>query len=77
MSKIIGNTTATPVAVPDWEQNNPRMADYIKNKPDFDGLSEQVESIGEKVGDISVSEQISDAVSQKSQVQIITWEDDD
>lgn len=44
MSKIIGNTTVTPMAVPDWEQKNPRMADYIKNKPDFEGLSEQVEN---------------------------------
>lgn len=77
MSKIIGNTTATPMAVPDWEQNNSRMADYIKNKPDFDGLAEQVEHIGEKVGDTSVSDQIAVAVSQKSQVQIITWGDDD
>lgn len=72
MSKIIGNTTATPMAIPDWEQTNPRMADYIKNKPDFDGLSEQVESIGAKVGDTSVAEQISEAVEQKSQVQVIT-----
>ena len=29
------------------------------------------------VGDSSVSEQISDAVAQKAQVQIITWEADD
>ncbi len=62
MSKIIGNTTATPMAIPDWEQTNPRMADYIKNKPDFDGLSEQVKNIDDKVGDVSVSEQIESAI---------------
>jgi hypothetical protein len=45
MSKIIGNTTATPMAIPDWDQKNPRMADYIKNKPDFDGLSDKVDNI--------------------------------
>lgn len=77
MSKIIGNTTATPVAVPDWEQQNPRMADYIKNKPDFDGLENKVENIEKQVGDTSVSEQITEALAQKSQIQIITWEDDD
>ena len=33
MAKIIGNPTVTPMAVPDWNQNNPFKADYIKNKP--------------------------------------------
>lgn len=33
--------------------------------------------ITEWVGDKTVSEQISEAVAQKSQVQIITWEADD
>ena len=36
MAKIIGNPTVTPMAVPDWNQNNPTKADYIKNKPDLD-----------------------------------------
>lgn len=35
MSKIIGNTTATPNPQPDWNQTNPAKADYIKNKPDI------------------------------------------
>lgn len=35
MPKIIGNTTATPMAVPDWNQNDPTKADYIKNKPNI------------------------------------------
>lgn len=34
MAKIIGNTTATPNPRPDWLQNDPKKADYIKNKPD-------------------------------------------
>ena len=62
MSKIVGNTTATPVAIPDWEQTNPRMSDYIKNKPDFDGLSQKVDTIDEKVGEISVANQINIAI---------------
>lgn len=33
MSKIIGNTTATPNPQPDWEQTDVTKADYIKNKP--------------------------------------------
>lgn len=35
MPKIIGNPTVTPMAVPDWNQNNPLKADYIKNKPNI------------------------------------------
>lgn len=33
MSKIIGNTTATPNPRPDWAQTDETKADYIKNKP--------------------------------------------
>ena len=33
MAKIIGNTTTTPVAVPDWNQADETKANYIKNKP--------------------------------------------
>ncbi len=39
MSKIIGNTTATPVAIPDWNQTDEKKADYIKNKPLLGTLS--------------------------------------
>lgn len=33
MSKIIGNPTTTPMAIPDYNQNNEKKADYIKNRP--------------------------------------------
>jgi hypothetical protein len=33
MAKIIGNTTATPNLLSDWNQNDATKADYIKNKP--------------------------------------------
>lgn len=33
MTKIIGNTTATPNPRPDWNQTDLTKADYIKNKP--------------------------------------------
>lgn len=33
MSKIIGNTTVTPVMPADWEQTDETKVDFIKNKP--------------------------------------------
>ena len=33
--KIRGTTVVTPVPKPDWNQNDPTKADYIKNKPDI------------------------------------------
>lgn len=43
MAKIVGGVASTTMPVPDWEQTNPRRADYIKNKPvvdqEFDELS--------------------------------------
>lgn len=39
MTKIIGNTTATPNPRPDWTQTDETKADFIKNKPIIgDGL---------------------------------------
>lgn len=38
MAKIIGNTTTTPMARPDWNQTDEAKADYIKNKPDIEQL---------------------------------------
>ena len=35
MTKVIGNTTATPNPRPDWNQTDPTKADYIKNKPNL------------------------------------------
>ena len=71
MSKIIGNTTATPVAIPDWEQKNPRMADYIKNKPDFEALSQQVDDNKDAI------EELEDVVAGKADVELITVADID
>lgn len=39
MSKIIGNTTATPNPRPDWTQEDSTKADYIKNKPELGGIA--------------------------------------
>ena len=40
-------------------------------------LASEVEVLQEKVGDNTVSEQINNAVAQKSLVQFITWEEND
>ena len=82
MAKIIGNTTATPMAIPDWNQTDEKKADYIKNKPDV--VTEAV--FNEEVTRAKTAETqaltdsksyTDNAVAQKSQVQIITWGDDD
>lgn len=75
--KIIGITVGTTLPKPDFRQTDEHKGDYIKNKPDFDGMEKQVDDIKKLVGPSSVSEQINSAIEQKSQVQIVTWEDDD
>ena len=47
-----------------------------KHAEDF-ALVTDVETVKSLVGDSSVSEQINSAVEQKSQVQFITWEEND
>lgn len=34
LGKVVGNTTATPMRVPDWLQKDSSKSDFIKNKPD-------------------------------------------
>ena len=75
--KIIGVTVGTTLPKPNFKQTDPTKGDYIKNKPDFDGLKNKVNTISELVGDTPISEIISEAISQSAQVQIITWEADD
>ena len=76
--KIIGVTVGTTLPKPDFKQTDHTKGDYIKNKPDFDGLTSRVDTIvDDLIGGTPVSEQINKAVENKSQVQIITWEADD
>ena len=70
--KIIGVTVGTQLPKPNFKQTDPTKGDYIKNKPDFDGLKTKVNDIQTLVGDKKVSEQITTAMEQKSQVQMIT-----
>jgi hypothetical protein len=41
MSKIVGNTTATPVPRSNWEQTDKNKIDYIRNKPTLGVISEK------------------------------------
>lgn len=43
----------------------------------INGIDKKVDTVSGLVGDIAVSEQINNAVAQKSQVQFIIWEADD
>ena len=61
--KIIGVTVGTQLPKPDFKQTDPEKGDYIKNKPDFDGLKSKVNTISDLVGDTSVSDQIGSAIS--------------
>lgn len=47
--KIIGVTVGTTLPKPNFEQNDPTKGDYIKNKPDFEGLQAEVNVISETV----------------------------
>lgn len=41
--KVVGNTTATPMKIPDWNQNDERKSDHILNRTHY----EEVVLIGE------------------------------
>lgn len=56
--KIIGVTVGTQLPKPNFKQTDPTKGDYIKNKPDFDGLQDRVNTVSNLVGDTPVSEQI-------------------
>ena len=60
--KIIGVTVGTQLPKPNFKQNDPTKGDYIKNKPDFEGLKSKVDDIGELVGNTSVDGRISAAL---------------
>ena len=85
MAKIIGNTTTTPMARPDWAQTDITKADYIKNKPVLGALAikneitktDLSEDIQKSLEDSVTQEYVDNAIAQASQIQIITWEADD
>lgn len=58
MSKIIGITVGTTLPKPNFKQTDPTKGDYIRNKPDFEGLKNRVDEVVNLVGEHSVPEQI-------------------
>ena len=66
--KIIGVTVGTTLPKPNFKQTDPTKGDYIRNKPDFDGLKSKVDTVSNLVGDTTVPEQISTAIENKSDV---------
>ena len=62
--KIIGVTVGTQLPKPNFKQTDPTKGDYIKNKPDFEGLKSKVNTVSELVGATAVSEQIDTAIAE-------------
>lgn len=48
--KIIGITVGTPLPKPNFKQDDPTKGDYIKNRPDFDGLESRVDMLEQTGG---------------------------
>lgn len=69
--KIIGVTVGTTLPKPNFEQTDPTKGDYIRNKPDFEGLQNEVSAVSALVGDKSVAEQISEAMSGSMEIEDI------
>ena len=61
--KIIGVTVGSSLPKPNFKQTDPTKGDYIRNKPDFDGLKDRVDTVSGLVGDTAVAEQISEAIN--------------
>ena len=47
---ILGNVVGLPAPQSDWDQNDPTMADYIRNKPDVAALEEGLRSAQTQAG---------------------------
>lgn len=70
--KIIGVTVGTTLPKPNFKQTDPTKGDYIRNKPDFDGLKDQVDSISELVGDAASKSYLDTHIDNKSNPHSIT-----
>lgn len=56
MAKIIGGPASSSMLVPDWNQNNPNRADYIKNKPDVANPIKGVAVVDSQHYDITIDD---------------------
>ncbi len=68
MSKIIGNTTATPIPRSDWEQTDKTKADFIRHKPELGTIaSKNIDDFYAKVEIDEKLDEIKDAKADWSQ----------
>lgn len=51
--KIIGITVGTTLPKPNFKQTDPTKGDYIRNKPDFDGLKSRVSDVEERLNSVN------------------------
>lgn len=70
MSKIIGNTTTTPVPRSDWGQTDKKKADYIRNKPTLGAVSEK-----DAIGKDDLTQEVQSSIDTKANVVTLTTEE--
>ena len=77
--KIIGATVGTQLPKPNFKQTDPTKGDYIKNKPDFEGLKSKVDNIDTQLDNKAdlvdgkiLAEQLPDDIGGITEV---SWED--
>lgn len=70
MSKIIGNTTTTPVPRSDWEQTDKKKADYIRNKPTLGTISEK-----DAISKDDLTQEVQSFIDTKANVVTLTTEE--
>lgn len=70
MSKIIGNTTTTPVPRSDWEQTDKKKADYIRNKPTLGTISEK-----DAIDKDDLTQEVQSFIDTKANVVTLTTEE--
>lgn len=70
MSKIIGNTTTTPVPRSDWEQTDKEKADYIRNKPSLGAISEK-----DVVGKDDLTQEVQSSIDTKANIVTLSTEE--
>lgn len=70
MSKIIGNTTATPVPRSDWNQTDKKRPDFIQNKPTLGTISEK-----DTIGKDDLTQEVQSSIDTKANVVTLTTEE--
>lgn len=70
MSKIIGNTTTTPVPRSDWEQTDKTKADFIRHKPTLGTISER-----DAISKDDLTQEVQSSIDTKANVVTLTTEE--